>query len=310
MRVGLIADDLTGACDAAQPFLRGGRVEVGIWPDLPRGRPTCAAISTESRGEPAQVAKDRSREAARQLRAAGCDLIYRKVDSQLRGNVAADLAGVLEDFEGRCIFAPALPGAGRRTVNGHQLWAGKDVDIANLLKEVGKPVTIRDASTDADLDLIAQEIANMESVLPAGTAGLAASLARALPLGHKGTGGGRGWPPCHRPLAVVGSPASRTQYAVARRKGWPTIWLKRTGRVPSLNNPDGLFLTGGDSAVRVLRALGATGLELAGQAAPLTPIGLIIGGRHEGMPVALKSGAFGQPDTISISMRQLRTGRR
>src|SRR5262245_20104544 len=75
--VSLVADDLTGACDSALPFLAGGPVRVGLWPHLPTGELACAAVSTESRDADASVAYARSREAAAGL--AG-DLLYRKLD--------------------------------------------------------------------------------------------------------------------------------------------------------------------------------------------------------------------------------------
>src|SRR5207247_8508974 len=100
MRFGLVADDLTGACDSAVPFLAAGRVIVSLWPCLPDGDDACLAVSTESRAEAAEVSYQRSREAVRALKRAGVDVLYRKVDSPLRGNLAADLAGAMAEWGG------------------------------------------------------------------------------------------------------------------------------------------------------------------------------------------------------------------
>ena len=92
MRFGLLADDLTGACDSSVPFLDAGRVIVSLWPCVPAEAAACLAISTESRAEAPEVAFARSRDAATALREAGVEVLYRKVDSQLRGNPAAEIA--------------------------------------------------------------------------------------------------------------------------------------------------------------------------------------------------------------------------
>jgi len=320
-RIGLIADDLTGAADSAVPFLALGPVQVGLWPHVPSGSAVCLAVSTESREAPSQVGFERSKTAARNLRLAGCDLLYRKVDSQLRGSVAADLAGVLDGFPGPCVLAPALPEAGRRTVAGRQLFGTERVDIAQLLEKAGRPVVLGgiaeaapgliavcDAETDADLDVIAAAVAGLPEVIPAGSAGLASALARTL-AGIRGLGGS-GWPSCRRPVAVVGSPESRWQAAVAARLGWTVIRCGHSDPPPRLDAYDGLALTGGQTAAKVLTSLGAQGLDLIGLAAPLMPVGRIVGGSRSGLPVALKSGAFGSAGTISAALQSLRRGRR
>ncbi|HSR22914.1 MAG TPA: four-carbon acid sugar kinase family protein, partial [Candidatus Eisenbacteria bacterium] len=180
IRIGLVADDLTGACDSAAPFLAGGRAVVGLWPLVPAGGLACAAVSTESRGEAAPVARSRSREAASRLE---CDLLFRKLDSLLRGHPAADVAGVIDALGGRCLVAPALPAEGRTTAGGIQRWPGGDADLRLVLAPLADRVDLRDAATDADLDDVAREALGRGDRVLAGTAGLASALARALGLG-------------------------------------------------------------------------------------------------------------------------------
>jgi uncharacterized protein YgbK (DUF1537 family) len=318
VRVGLVADDLTGACDSAVPFLAGGRVVVGIWPELPTGDLACSSVSTESRAEPPATSFDRSRRAAGFLRAEGASTLYRKVDSQLRGNVAADFAGVLQDHRGPCLFSPALPLAGRTTVGGRQRWDGHEVNLVSLLATVGRPVhrgrpeeyasgtiTVCDAQSDDELANVAQAATTVPGIMPAGTAGLAHHLARLL-----GTPDFRepGWPACKRPAAVIGSPAARAQAEYAIARGWTVHWLSERGASPDLSGCDGLFVSGGETAVRVLRSTGATGIELVGEAMPLVAVGLIISGRMAGIPVALKGGSFGSVRAIDECLRRLAAG--
>jgi uncharacterized protein YgbK (DUF1537 family) len=71
---------------------------------------------------------------------------------------------------------------------------------------------------------------------------------------------------------------------------------------------DGLLLTGGETAARVLRHLGVEALELRGEALPRVPVAVCIGGGWHGRPVALKAGAFGPADAIDAALERLSRG--
>jgi D-threonate/D-erythronate kinase len=301
IRIAVVADDLTGACDSAVPFLAAGPVLVGLWPHLPDGDVACTAVSTETRGEP-NLAGVRGRAAALGLRG---DLLYRKLDSMLRGSPVADLESARAVVRGRCLVAPALPGEGRTTVGGVQRWPGGAVDLRALLAPLVADayVELRDAVTDADLDRVAEDaLAHGDRVL-AGSAGLAAALARALGLGPAPAAPAQG---CKRPLAVVGSPAAAAQGAFARARGW-AVWVLGPGQLPDLDDHDGLLLTGGETAARVLSWAGAETLELLGEAAPRTPLARVRGGRLDGLPVVLKAGSFGGENAIDRALAVLGT---
>jgi uncharacterized protein YgbK (DUF1537 family) len=303
MRFGLVADDLTGACDSALPFLAAGRVIVSFCPCPHHGDAACNAITTESRAEAPMVAYERSRDAARTLKAAGVELIYRKVDSLLRGNVAEDLRGALAEWQGDCVLAPALPEEGRVTVGGVQRWPGGEIDLRELLARAGLDrVCVRDASTTDDLARIAAEIAAEGGrVMPAGTAGLASQLPRAF--GYDAVPQAPS-PGCRNPAAVVGTPAAAAQARHARERGKTVITLG-PGEVADLDSYDGLLLTGGETAARILRALGVEALELTGEAYPRVPVARCLGGLREGLPVALKAGSFGGRDAIDLTLEVL-----
>jgi len=297
--VGLIADDLTGACDSALPFLAMGPVRVGIWPHMPEGELACKAVSTESRAESATVAYDRSRAAGAGL---CCDLLYRKLDSLLRGNAVADLGGVLAATGAICcIVAPALPGEGRTTVGGVQRWPGGEEDVRELFATLAGRVEVRDATSDADLDRIARELLARGDRLVAGTAGLAAALAREMGLGPPPAAHS---PRCVRPVAVVGSLAAAGQADYARSRGWP-VQVLGPGALPQLDSYDGLLATGGETAARVLKAAGVHALDLVGEVLPRTPMARLRGGCLDGMPAVLKAGAFGPKDAIHRAMEAL-----
>jgi uncharacterized protein YgbK (DUF1537 family) len=59
-----------------------------------------------------------------------------------------------------------------------------------------------------------------------------------------------------------------------------------------------LFMTGGDTAMLVCRALGIQGLQLQDEFAPGLPRGRALGGALAGLPVILKSGGFGETDVL------------
>lgn len=300
--VGLVADDLTGACDSAAPFLRCGRVVVALWP--PRLKASaglaCLALSTDSRSEDPTLSCQRAREAAGWLATQGADLLYRKVDSVFRGNQVADLAGTLDAWEGTCVLAPALPEEQRVTRNGVQRWPGGEVDLEALFSDLGDRVLIRDAETTADLDQAAAEILATPGLIPAGTAGLATALAWALTAAPAGFIAPL--PPVRQPLALIGSTAALPQAEYAEARGWSVRRRLKTDPV-DIGAHDGLLLCGGSTAGGVLRALSALGLELVGQLAPRVPSGRILGGPYDGLPVALKSGHFGPVEVIDTALR-------
>jgi len=60
----------------------------------------------------------------------------------------------------------------------------------------------------------------------------------------------------------------------------------------------GLFLSGGDTAWRVLEALECRGICLEAEILPGMPYGRTMGGRHEGLSVITKAGAFGEEDAL------------
>ncbi len=69
---------------------------------------------------------------------------------------------------------------------------------------------------------------------------------------------------------------------------------------------DGLVLTGGSTAVAVSRALGASGIRLAGELEAGVPVGALIGPRP--YTVVTKAGGFGRPGTLVGAVESLLKG--
>lgn len=198
--VRIVADDLTGALDAAAPFARPGQ-PVGLVlhaTDIPDRR--VLTISSESR--------DSSESEAMAATTRACDVVgmpiagaqmlwFHKVDSVLRGHPFAATAAMMQYLDLPCsLFAPAFPAMGRITRGGLQLvrtedhWApAATSDIAAGLLAAGlRPCSdavgqaaatnaiVVDASSVEDLD---QAVARQTDrrVLWVGSRGLAEALA-------------------------------------------------------------------------------------------------------------------------------------
>jgi D-threonate/D-erythronate kinase len=112
-RLGLIADDLTGANDTAVQFARRG------WDTLLALDPTSGsaglsairtalAVTTDSRALDNAAAAKLTSEAIAHLMDAGVDRIYLKIDSTMRGSVAGQIDGALAAWRTRHSDARAV----------------------------------------------------------------------------------------------------------------------------------------------------------------------------------------------------------
>jgi uncharacterized protein YgbK (DUF1537 family) len=228
------ADDLTGAADTAAGFATAGmRTLVLPWGGaLPERPPATAvlAVDTASRDlEPATAAR-RAGEVAAWF-TGHCDRrawFYKKIDSTLRGNPAAELSAVEVALCGSgrpppvTVIVPAFPALGRTTVGGHQRWDGGDVDLVRMFGasgEAGVPRTVLDAANRRDLEVLSGALERFPvRPLLVGSGGLAAAhAARRRPRGQRAT-----VPPASSGplLLVVGSRTALTarQVAVLRRR--------------------------------------------------------------------------------------------
>lgn len=69
---------------------------------------------------------------------------------------------------------------------------------------------------------------------------------------------------------------------------------------------DGVFLTGGETAVYCCRALQASGVEVEAEVIPGIPIGRLFGGPFHGLPIVTKAGAFGEIYAIVNGVKALK----
>ncbi len=372
MLLGIQADDLTGACDTGAPFAARGLETLVVVQDvdgppaLPRETPTVLVVDTESRAATAEEARARARAAGSALKAGSPRILYKKVDSTLRGHVAAELDGML-DGSGLAvaILAPAFPGQRRTVVDGCLRVDGQPAGETAIARDPAFPPTgasvlalsaaggvapvtslplptvrhgpdevarrlhrfvgtggrvlVADAETDADLSVLA--VASLDGpVLLTGSAGLAVALAARLAAGSRE----REAPPLQlrRPMLVVAGsahPATRAQIGRLGRRPDLTVLappasegaddparrpetaarLAESARARvERSRPGTLLLTGGETAIAVLRALGAGGLRLAGEIEPGIALGALVGGPFDGLVLVTKAGGFGDAETL------------
>jgi uncharacterized protein YgbK (DUF1537 family) len=342
----LLADDLTGACDAAAAFLPTGRA-VRVWLGAAASFPTTEpvqAFNTDSRSLPPARA---SRIVARTISALALDpqaLLFKKIDSAARGPFAAEILAAHRAFGSRAVLlAPAFPAAGRTVRNGimeiqDATGLGTQIDIASLFPSsnrsliapvsrpedliaalhAGKTVLLCDSSTQSDLEALVRVAEKLPGLLFAGSAGLAQALvcrdARRI----------RQVPPVFAPrtasrtLLVAGSdhPVTQLQLETLDRVDSRAVQVLRLDFSPSDREhtldafrtfaPQALILTGGDTALLAAGTLGAHSFILQGELAPGIPWGIVQGGMAEGCIVITKSGGFGTPTIFNEILSALR----
>lgn len=200
--VRILADDLSGALDAAGPFARADAPVSVYWdPQLASGDAgPRVALDTATREAGAERAAARARIGARALWGGRAGVAFKKVDSVWRGSPAAEIAAVCDEIAfARVVVAPAFPQQGRVTRGGAQWvadgegWRVVENDIVADLRRHGidaaretfaTPSTravVCDAETPAELDaIVARHQAAGARTLWCGTSGLARALASRL----------------------------------------------------------------------------------------------------------------------------------
>lgn len=324
MKVLALADDATGALEVgalldAVVFLDRGPGEG----DVPSGR---CVIDTESRHlRPADAAD----KILNRTRGWNPDLIYKKTDSTLRGNISAELAALSRVYpERQVIFLPAYPAMGRTVVRGELLVHDVPVHLTDFAADPLDPVqesrvtalfdpddrvSIIDALTDDDMaEAIKAAFQLQPFPILCGPASVArlirpyCSIQRTLKIGLALS------PRC---LIVNGSlhPLAKEQVRRIRPdQGWvvmdnsiplsstqtPADFARRLGRSVreklGQEKFESLILIGGDSTFAVLDALGNRVIQPLGEVATGVPVSQV-----GSWQVVTKAGGFGDVDLLA-----------
>ncbi len=256
IHIGILADDLTGAIDSSLAFWEHAIPSTVLLDDTTMsarfsGEISVLALDTNTRHETAGIAHMRTLAATNTLRTMGATLLYKKIDSTLRGNIGAEVEAMLEASAAhQAVVCPAFPATGRVVVQGHVLVHGVDLlktafahdprnminssHIASVLAtqthlpivELSSPshradahnaaIVVVDAQTDDQLSAWISTLGLKRDLLWVGSAGLAGALAAMIQTQGRVNPGAytaRQLPTERATLVVVGSthPVSREQ---------------------------------------------------------------------------------------------------
>ncbi len=325
----IIADDLTGALDAAAPFaMRGMSTAVAL---SPTGLPDALAsgarivgVSTDSREVRPEQATASTRAAVTALPAG--TRLFKKIDSRLKGNIAAELDAIPY---GHGLVVPAIPAFGRWMRDGRLggFGVGQPIDIRACLGHHAAAATVPDIVSQAE---ISAALATAHD-LPIGARGLAEAIAHSLaPDAAAADIALRN----ARAYVVIGStdPITMAQLKqlraavpdlayVSAPNGVPSADLPRPSRltviqaIPGMVPADGravaaalaatlvrfapppgslLVLSGGTTAQVILEQLGVRVLDVLGEALPGLPLAVA-----NGLTFITKSGGFGDEEILN-----------
>lgn len=220
-RLIIVADDLTGAMDVAGPLASRGLstwvvacVEGGAAQQLAGA--DVASINADTRHLSSEQAARRVRSVVRELIHPDAEILIKKIDSTLRGNVVVETLAMLQESGRRAaVVAPAFPRQGRTVIEGvvrvqgvpledthfardalsppplqplHVLFARADASADVHLVDRGASVALAsgesrqifvvDSATDEDLRATVRTLrCNFRDVLLVGSAGIAEALA-------------------------------------------------------------------------------------------------------------------------------------
>jgi uncharacterized protein YgbK (DUF1537 family) len=178
--IGVLADDLTGALASAARLKAGGLDPIVAWrPQDLLQPPRAAVVDMRVRDAPLGPRRTAAMWAER-LADAGCERFEQRLDSTLRGDAAAELAGLLEGAGRRdavVVAVPAFPQAGRVCVGGVQAGvAVAEAVFGDARAEVVTPETLParladgatrlvvDGETEADLRATAEAVDGLDVV--------------------------------------------------------------------------------------------------------------------------------------------------
>ncbi|MBP0581134.1 four-carbon acid sugar kinase family protein [Labrys sp. LIt4] len=327
----ILADDLTGALDTAAPFAaRGMHAQVALTIDAideaVREGPDVVSINLASRELSADTARHLTAAALAALPAG--TRLFKKVDSRLKGHVAAELDAL--PFRA-ALMAPAIPDFGRVVKAGCVQGFGVETPIS-IVEKLG-PHAVRATIPDIpDQDGLRVWLARSEEEgidLLIGARGLAEALAERLTgravgsLAEIADGPALFVIGSHDPITLAQVDALRAAFdphylpapngrlaeplvdgnaitLVQAVPGEETVTSREVSQAlaqsvfPSLAQVSTLLLSGGETAQALLEKMEIGRFRLLGECQP--GLGLA---HARGHCIIAKSGGFGQPDTLS-----------
>jgi D-threonate/D-erythronate kinase len=143
--IGILADDMTGACDTGLQFhVEGAIARILMDPnaELQAGSTDAWLLKTDSRHMTENTAAETAKSATLFMKdRLQLERFYKKMDSTLRGHFAHEALAMLETLSWKAaIIAPAYPDQGRQTIGGYQMIKGVPVGQTEIARDPLFPV--------------------------------------------------------------------------------------------------------------------------------------------------------------------------
>jgi uncharacterized protein YgbK (DUF1537 family) len=144
----VIADDLTGAADAGAQFAKRG-LDTRLISCKDRSKidfsryihQDVLVVNTDSRGLSPDEASSLISDVLKNYKKDLFPILYKKVDSTLRGNVGCEIDAILKTMDGvLCFMAPSYPEQDRRLVGGIMIVGGKPLALTEVAMSTTLPI--------------------------------------------------------------------------------------------------------------------------------------------------------------------------
>ncbi len=143
MKIAVISDDLTGASDCGGQLIQYGlNVSVILdWNELSLKQNDAVIYNTNSRDVSEQEAYKRVRYVSEYLKDKPFDIIYKKIDSTMRGNIGQEINAMQDVFQRDfVIIVPAYPKNKRQVINGTYYLNNKKLVETEVAQDPKTPV--------------------------------------------------------------------------------------------------------------------------------------------------------------------------
>ncbi|MFJ5670910.1 four-carbon acid sugar kinase family protein [Bacillus safensis] len=143
MKVCVISDDLTGASDCGGQLVRYGLDVSVVMQRQNRDWKGKEAIifNTDSRSVPEKEAYKRVKKVSEWVKNESYDMVYKKIDSTMRGNIGQEINAIYDTFQPDFVFiAPAFPEAGRQVIHGVHFLNQKQLHETEVANDPKTPV--------------------------------------------------------------------------------------------------------------------------------------------------------------------------
>ncbi|WP_058308562.1 four-carbon acid sugar kinase family protein [Gracilibacillus massiliensis] len=148
MKIAIIADDLTGACDTGVQFVDYGLdVALAVQSETLDANKDAIIFNSDSRAMKSEQAYEEVRDICKRIKNCAFDIVYKKIDSTMRGNVGSELNAIDDIFQPDFIFiTPAHPNNGRTVKNRIHYLHGTKLSETEVANDPKTPVNEADIS--------------------------------------------------------------------------------------------------------------------------------------------------------------------